>query len=453
MSTAPGSGGGALAQVDDARLSGAHWRWTILSALGDYLDAGSIVAGGASVLFWTQLFHLDSSTVGLIAAVGSNGFSTAVGAIIGGRLGDFYGRKFIYSIDLLIYALGAVVVILAASLPLLIVGLVVMGLAVGADIPTSWSLIAEFSPRRERGKMMGFTNIFWYIGPIVILLLSLAFSHLGITGVRLVFGSLLLVAIVTWFLRRSLTESPRWALARGKTAEVEQAAHQLGFQAEADAPATTPAVAPWREMFRNGGWRRLGFITPIYVLWGIPAGTYGFFLPYIFKTEGATTAAGGDLLEILWFASAIVAVLVIFMPFNDRVDRRLLYAISAAFCAAAFFLLVAFPITDPTVAILNVLLFGFGQGIGLWPLQRVWSVELFPTSVRNTAQGSLWAVMRIMIGGWSLFLPVLAGASGFKLVAVIMGVMFTYNLVVGGLFGPRTSGQSLEAIQSGGLSA
>jgi inositol transporter-like SP family MFS transporter len=447
MSAASSSGSGFLSQVDDARLSGAHWRWTILSALGDYLDAGSIVAGGASILLWSQLFHLNTSLVGLIGAIGSNGFSTAIGALIGGRLGDLYGRKYIYSLDLLIYALGAVVVILSSSVVPLIIGLVVMGLAVGADIPTSWSLIAEFSPKRDRGKMMGFTNIFWYIGPIVILLLSLAFAHMGLTGVRLVFGSLLLVAIVTWFLRRSLAESPRWAMDHGKEQEIQSAVQQLGIR-EADAPAAAGRkTSPWSAMFKNGGWRRLGFITPIYVLWGIPAGTYGFFLPYIFKTEGATTAAGGDLLEILWFASAIVAVLAIFMPFNDRVDRRILYAISAAFCAAAFFLLVAFPITDPTVAILNVLLFGFGQGIGLWPLQRVWSVELFPTEVRNTAQGSLWGVMRLVLGGWSLFLPVLT-KSGFTVVAVLMGLMFTYNLVVGGLFGPRTQGQSLEAIQA-----
>jgi inositol transporter-like SP family MFS transporter len=52
----------------------------------------------------------------------------------------------------------------------------VRGLAVGADIPTSWSLIAEFAPRRSRGRMMGFMNIFWYVGPIAILRLSLAFG-------------------------------------------------------------------------------------------------------------------------------------------------------------------------------------------------------------------------------------------------------------------------------------
>jgi inositol transporter-like SP family MFS transporter len=444
MSRASEPGGsGLLAQVDDLALRGTHWRWTLLAALGDYLDAGSIVAGAASLLLWIHLFHLSTSLVGIIGAFSSNGISTAVGAFVGGRLGDLYGRKYIYAWDLLIYGLGALLVIVAFNAPLLILGYIVMGLAVGADIPTSWSLIAEFSPRRNRGRLMGFTNIFWYVGPIVILLLSLALAHLGILGVRLVFASLFLVALVTWVLRRSLVESPRWALTHGRADEVGEAARQLGLS-QTEAPATRE-TSPWGSLFTRESLRRFAFITPIYVLWGIPAGTYGFFLPYIFKTTGATTAAGGDFLEILWFASAIVAVVAIFMPFNDRVDRRLLYAISAAFCAAAFYLLAVFPITDPAVAILNVLLFGFGQGIGLWPLQRVWSVELFPTAIRNTAQGALWGVMRLVLGLWSLYLPIFTRA-GFKTVAVVMGLMFTYNLVVGAIWGPRTEGRSLESI-------
>jgi inositol transporter-like SP family MFS transporter len=444
MSRASGSGGaGLLRRVDDLPLRGTHWRWTLLAALGDYLDAGSIVAGAASLLLWIHLFHLSTSLVGIIGAFSSNGISTAVGAFLGGRLGDLYGRKYIYAWDLLVYSLGAFLVIIAFNAPIVLIGYIVMGLAVGADIPTSWSLIAEFAPRRSRGRMMGFTNIFWYVGPIVILLLSLAFAHLGILGARLVFASLLLVALVTWVLRRSLVESPRWAMTHGRADEVGEAVRQLGLEGET-APVTREK-SEWGRLFAPGALRRFAFITPIYVLWGIPAGTYGFFLPYIFKTTGATTAAGGDLMEMLWFFSAIVAVVVIFMPFNDRVDRRLLYAVSAAFCAAAFYLLAVFPITDPAVAILNVLLFGFGQGIGLWPLQRVWSVELFATNIRNTAQGMLWGVMRLVLGLWSLYLPLFTH-TGFKTVAVVMGLMFTYNLVVGGIWGPRTQGQSLEAI-------
>ena len=38
---------------------------------------------------------------------------------------------------------------------MIVVGFVLVGLAVGADIPASWSLIAEMAPAGERGKHSG----------------------------------------------------------------------------------------------------------------------------------------------------------------------------------------------------------------------------------------------------------------------------------------------------------
>ncbi|MDA8062104.1 MAG: MFS transporter [Actinomycetota bacterium] len=460
---------GELQTLDEAPLSGAHWRWTAIAALGDYLDAGSIVAGGAALPLFTAYLHFGSTAVSLIAALGSNGVSTGIGALVAGRLGDRYGRKFIYSWDLLIYALGALVVALAVDAPMMIGGYMILGLAVGIDVPTSWSLIAELAPRKQRGKLMAFTNIFWYIGPIVILLLALAFHPLGLLGGRLLFVSLLVVALAAWLLRRQLTESPRWSLQQGDVAEVEIALGKLaagataaagasgtlgsGGAATAGAATTSPGAGDgghqqgYRALFSSKKLlKRLAFLMPIYLLWGLPAGTYGFFEPTLFKTVGAHSLLTSDGLDILWFGSAIIAVVFVFMPLNDRIDRRILYAISAAFCAAGFFLLVWAPINNIWVALGNILLFGFGQGIGLWPLQRIWSVELFPTELRNTAQGFLWAVMRILLGIWSYFLLDFTSAVGFDMVALAMALMFTYNFVVGGLLGPRTESMSLESI-------
>jgi inositol transporter-like SP family MFS transporter len=457
-----------LSEFDEAPLSAAHWRWTGIAALGDYLDAGSIVAGGAALPLFTAYLHFGSTAVSLIAALGSNGISTGVGALVAGRLGDRFGRKFIFSWDLLLYALGALIVATAVDAPMMIGGYMLLGLAVGIDVPTSWSLIAEFSPRRERGKLMAFTNVFWYIGPIVILLLALAFHPFGLLGGRLLFVSLLVVALAAYLLRRLLTESPRWSLEQGDLSTVDEARRSLSGRgdlaggahdgalgvggATAGAAAAVTAVGAsatggYRALFSSRKLRRrLIFLMPIYLLWGLPAGTYGFFEPTLFKTVGAHSLATSDGLDILWFGSAIIAVVFVFMPLNDRIDRRILYAISAALCAGGFFLLVFAPISNIWVALGNILLFGVGQGVGLWPLQRIWSVELFPTELRNTAQGFLWSVMRILLGIWSYFLLDFTGAVGFSMVALAMALMFTYNLVVGGLFGPKTAGVALEEI-------
>ena len=129
-----------------------HWKNTILAGLANYIDAGSIVAGTAGLVLWTSMFHLTSSFVGLIGAISSNAISAGVGALIGGRLCDKLGRKKIYQWDMLVYAFGLLLIIFAAAPWMLVTGYVIAGLAVGADVPASWTLIAELAPNGQRGK-------------------------------------------------------------------------------------------------------------------------------------------------------------------------------------------------------------------------------------------------------------------------------------------------------------
>lgn len=82
-----------IRRFDEARLTLAHYRWTVLAAMGDFLDAGSIVAGAVSTIYWISTFHLTSLLLGIIAAFSPNAFAAFVGAIIAGPLGDRYGRK------------------------------------------------------------------------------------------------------------------------------------------------------------------------------------------------------------------------------------------------------------------------------------------------------------------------------------------------------------------------
>src|SRR3546814_7413244 len=80
------------------------WKNTILAGLANYIDAGSIVAGAAALALWVEAYRLDTSLVGLIGAFGPNAIAAGIGALIGGRLCDLFGRKKIYQYDMLFYA-------------------------------------------------------------------------------------------------------------------------------------------------------------------------------------------------------------------------------------------------------------------------------------------------------------------------------------------------------------
>jgi inositol transporter-like SP family MFS transporter len=123
-----------------------NWRDTILAGLANYIDAGSIVAGSAALALWQEHYKLSNDFIGLIGAFGPNAIGAGVGAYIGGRLCDKLGRKKIYQWDMLVYAVGMAMLVFAFAPWMIVVGFLIVGLAVGADIPASWSLIAEQAP-------------------------------------------------------------------------------------------------------------------------------------------------------------------------------------------------------------------------------------------------------------------------------------------------------------------
>lgn len=108
-----------------------------------------------SLSLWQEHFGFTDWTVGLVAAISANAFGAAVGAMIGGPLGDRYGRKFIYTYDLILYMLGTLLVVFAAAPWMLLVGVVLTGIAVGAGVPVAWTYIAEQAPEGQRARHVG----------------------------------------------------------------------------------------------------------------------------------------------------------------------------------------------------------------------------------------------------------------------------------------------------------
>jgi inositol transporter-like SP family MFS transporter len=89
----------------------------------------------------------------------------------------------------------------------------------------------------------------------------------------------------------------------------------------------------------------------------------------------------------------------------------------------------------------------FGGGFGAQSFFQLWSAELFPTAVRSTAQGVTFAVVRIVLGLWSFFVPVLT-ATGFTTLAWILVGFLVASGLVGMLWAPRNEGKSLESLEA-----
>jgi MFS transporter, SP family, inositol transporter len=419
-----------LAHPIDVPEGKDDWKNTILAGLANYIDAGSIVAGSAALALWVEAYGLSTDLVGLIGAFGPNAIAAGVGALIGGRLCDILGRKKIYQYDMLFYAFGMMWLVFAMNAWMIVLGFFLVGLAVGADIPASWSLIAEMAPDKKRGKHSGVAQVLWYLGPVVVLLMFLVLEPLGLLGARIVFAHLALLAVGLTFLRSRMKESQRWLEAQAKTPD-------------GDAPLQR---GNWRDLFTRQHIRSMAFLAGMYLFWNLWAGTNGFFFPYILRTVGNQSQAMSVAIQALSFLLGMASIYFVFMKFADRVNQRLLFGLSALVQIVGMLLLAIFPLTLP-VALAHVFLMAFGQGFGAQCFFQLWSSEMFPTLLRSTAQGVMFAVVRIALGVFSFFVPFLT-ATGFTTLAWILVGFLTISGVIGFVWAPRNEGKSLEQLDA-----
>jgi len=445
------------------------WKQTIIASMTSYIDAGSIVAGAAGLALWEKYLNLESWQTGLLTMCSSNAIGAAIGALIGGVLCDRFGRKFVYTYDLLVYIFGMLFIVFGVSTPetvlrlgscsltlgyiLFLFGYLTIGLAVGADVVASWTLIAEQAPAENRAKHCGSAQVFWAVGPAVVLLMQAALSFcLGeenaLLGNRIVFGHLIVVAFIVWLLRLGMPESDNW-----KKAKEQEAA-----------------------LIASGKVKRLGminllsptnlktvlFLCGVYVVWNWAAGTMGMLLPYIYQNVGGISNSLSCALTVVLFVASAISTLTIFMALGDRVSRRLIYCVIAFLFVAAWGLFLlpgeiytkyqfTVPVlgTVPLVFVLISVLMGLNNGSGQQAFYQLWCNELFPSHYRASAQGFTFFVARITVGIWTACVPVIMGQNGenFATAAAIMVGFALFSLLVGTIFAPNTAGKTLEQIE------
>jgi len=407
------------------------WKATISVAMSNYIEAGSIIAIATSLTLWQERFGIDDFAVGLLAALSANAFGAAIGAAIGGPLCDRYGRKFIYTYDLMVYMVGVLLAAFAVSYSMLLVAFLVTGIAVGAGVPASWTYIAEEAPPEQRAKHVGTAQLAWSMGPVVGFLLAVVLTGpLGLLGSRIIFLHLFVVAFIVWYIRQGLSESTLWK----ESKQLEATTHRRrgGLKALFTGRANLTALL---------------FLFFVYGGWNVVAGQMGIFMPRVYETAGVESATEQNLLQALLWACTVAATYFGFMLLGDKVSRRLLYVVGAALGIVAWVLLVFAEATLP-VLLLFAVSWGVSAGIGAQAFYALWTSELFATPYRASAQGVLFFAVRVAIGLLSYFFPTLLATRGVPFVGLIMIGLLALALVVGAIWTPDTRGKSLEQIET-----
>ncbi|MBO7944646.1 MFS transporter [Listeria monocytogenes] len=412
---------------------------TIAVSLTNYLDSGCIVAGASGLTLWATQFGLSSFAVGLLGAVSANAFGSAIGALIGGHLADKYGRKFIYTYNMLVYMLGVTIIMFAMNFPMLLIGFLITGLSVGAGVPASWTYISEMADPSIRARNIGISQFAWSCGPAIIFTLGIIVSPLGLLGNRLLFLSLLIVAFVAWQLQRKLEESKDW---EAEQVKMKESGNRLEH--------------PFKTAFSSMvNVKSVLFLVGVYLFWNLVAGAMGFFMPFVYETVGGLSNTQANLLQaVLWILTA-ASTYFGFAKFGDRVSHRGLFFVGALMAVASWVVLTFVGMSWVVLTFVGmswvglwtfVILWGISAGIGAQAFYALWSTELFPTKYRGGVQGVMFFLVRGSTGVWSIVFPVILANLGFTVAGTIMIGLLTVSLLIGVIWAPKTRGRSLDDI-------
>ncbi|MGR3938886.1 MFS transporter [Streptomyces sp. BRA346] len=417
------------------RVTRAQWRLAVLSGMASYLDAGIIVSSGLSLGFWQSRFHLSSWSVGALSAALT--FSIALGSLVGGRLADRFGRKRVYGIDILVYAIGAALLVFAPNSAVLFTGMIVGGLAAGADLPTSLAMVSEHSPRSVRGRLIGATQTMWVVGITAAIAIGFGTSTLGYLSAQILFAHLCVVALISWVLRNRLRLSP-------VLEEAEQGGGAEGIDARAlRRLAAKPILVP---LLATGGF---------YLTWNLAANTMGQYGTYFLTTvSGAsqTLATGIGLAGLpVALACSLAFVRLADTPWRDR-----LFYVCAALQVLAFAVAASTGGSVIAAMIFFLLLYNVVNQFAGEANYKIWSQEAFPEELRATTQGLTYGLSRALCGLAGLATPALMAASGSAVLWIttacvagsgVMGVWIVRGIAPQGRATVATAVREKEAIR------
>lgn len=391
------------ARLDALRWSGAHR--TILLALG----AGWLFDSLEVSLFGSAVGplgdHFSASTAQRDAVLGVWLGGILLGALVGGRLADRFGRRRLFVLTLLWYSGFTVLTALAWSLPAVYVFRGLAALGVGAEYAIVNAAIAEFMPARVRGKANAAVMQFWPAGAVAGGLLAyVVLNELALSDAsswRVIFGGGGVVALVVLLFRRSLPESPRWLVSQGRVQEAEAVVARLEQASGATPSAGGEVAEPERPSYgqalrelttQHRGRLALGCLLDLAEAFGY----YGIFalLSVVVLDKVKISDADVPFFYIVGNLGAVAGGIAMTLVF-DRLGRRRTITTFYSLAAAGVVLLAAATSTGSAVAVTLAFVVSNALATGAWTAAYPTFTELFPTHLRGAGVGTCVAVGRI----------------------------------------------------------
>ncbi|MGW7799060.1 glucose transporter GlcP [Staphylococcus xylosus] len=425
-----------------------------LGALGGLLYGYDMGVISGALLFIRDDIPLNSFTEGLVVS------SMLVGAIFGsgasGPMSDRLGRRRVVFIIAIIYIIGALILAFAPSMPILVLGRLIIGLAVGGSTAIVPVYLSEMAPTEQRGSLSSLNQLMITIGILSSYLINYAFTP--IEGWRWMLGLAIVPSVILLIGVAFMPESPRWLLEH-RSEKAARDVMKLTFKdSEID-----KEIADMKEInsISESTWNVLKspWLRPTLIIGSIFAllqqiigiNAIIYYAPTIFNKAGLGNAT--SILGTVGIGTVNVLITIVAIMIIDKIDRKRLLVIGNIGMVASLLIMAVLIWTIGIqssawiiVACLTlfIIFFGFTWGPVLW----VMLPELFPMRARGAATGFSALVLSIGSLLVAQFFPILTDILSVEQVFLIFAAIGICALIFVIKYLPETRGRSLEEIEA-----
>lgn len=427
-----------------------------IAAIGGLLfgyDTG-VISG--AILYIKKQYVMTTLQEELVISMVSLG--AIFGALLGGPLSDYVGRKKIVLSSSLVFIISAIGLSLAGSVNELIFWRLIVGFAIGVSSATAPLYIAELAPRHVRGGLVTINQLFITIGILFSYLIGLLF--VDTQSWRLMFGIAAIPAAFQFIVMCFFPESPRFLTNIGdKKGALAVLKRFRGSEEDAALEIThiekmiSKKKPHWSELLskrvRPALFAGVG-VTVIQQITGI--NTIIYYAPIIFKFAGFGSDRAA-LLATTWVGVVNVLMTFVAIYLLDKVGRKPLLLFGLGGMVVSLIVLgIGFyqTVSSTLIAVISlVCLFTYiaSFAYSLGPVGWLLNSEIYPLHIRGKAMGvatcANWVANFIVTATFLNLINLFGKAGTFWLYGLIgfFGLFFIWRKI------PETKSKSLEEIE------
>ena len=445
-------GSSIAARLNRLPATRTHRHATVIAGIGSFFDLFDIFLAGVLATVLTQQFALDR--LWLPAALSSAFVGMFIGATVLGRFADRFGRRTAFLLNLAIYSAFTLVGAFSVSATMLIASRFIAGIGIGAELTLVDAYLSELLPARLRGRYTAWAYTLGFIGvPAAGLLgrILVPRTPFGIDGWRWLFVAGSLGAVIVWFVRRRLPESPRWLESVGRVAEADAIVTQIEKEAAIDPlpsasseQAANVSSRSGLSVLFSGEYRSRVIMLGVFHIFQT-IGYYGFgtLVPLVLASKGYSIVTSLTFTTLTFVGYPVGSALS--LPIIERLDRKWLI-VGSAFFMSVLGIGLGYSTSPVAIVVLGFLYTTvsnvFSNGL------HIFQVEIFPTSIRASAAGLCYGLRRLSSAAMPfVLLPVLERWGAGPMFVVVATALWIVMFDVA-LFAPRTTGRSLEEVNA-----